>query len=645
MDIVTKSLNYLKSLTAETISFARSGHTGSALGASSILFALFHNHLQFDCTGNNWPNRDRFVLSAGHSSALLYSLFYMFGYPITINDLKNFRRYGSKTPGHPEYGVTEGVETTTGPLGQGVATAVGLALAAEKMNAISPNLFNNYTYVYAGDGCLMEGVAQEACSLAGKLCLKNLILLYDDNDVTLDGDKSISNNENTVKKFEAMGWDTIVVEKGNDYNECSKAIARAKTNHRPTLILFRTIIGIGTTKQGTCGVHGYPLPETELKTFKQNMEITDDFFVPDDVLAFCREATEKNNKLISKWNEFYEKNKANIDKALKQNSRYNLTDLCKKISTANPEITGRDVSNIILNELYNLFPFFGGSADLASSTKAFIKNVPEYEEDALSGNNIRFGVREHAMGAVANGIALYYKFLAFDSTFVSFSNYMIPALRLRAMMGIPVLSIMTHDSINIGEDGPTHQPIEQIPQMRSIVGLTVFRPATIAEVMAGYKYFVTKQKPTVLALTKTKISNPKYSTVDKADKGGYIIYETEKAPTIEIIATGTEVYLAIEVATKLEKYGARVISMPCESIFDKQTENYKSKILLENPKLKVAIEATNDNVWYKYIGENGLLININSYQHSGNGKEVYEKAGFESERIVKEIREKLKKVN
>ena len=549
MDIVTKSLNYLKALTAETISNAKSGHTGSALGASSIFLALFHNHLQFDNTGANWQNRDRFVLSAGHCSSLLYTTMHMFGYPITMDDLKSFRRYGSKTPGHPEFDVETGIETTTGPLGQGVANAVGLAIAAEKMNAIAPNLFNNYTYCYAGDGCLMEGVANEACSLAGKLCLKNLILLYDDNAITLDGDKNISNTENTIKKFEAMGWDTIVVDKGNDYNECSKAIAKAKSNRRPTIIIFRTIIGIGTSKQGSSAVHGYPLPEAELREFKLNLEVSEDFFIPDDVRAFCNEAVIKNNKLIEKWEQLFEQDKARIEKILKQNSRYNLTDLCKKISTNNPEIAGRDAAHIILNELNELFPFFGGSADLASSTKAFIKDCPEYDDNLLEGNNIRFGVREHAMGSIANGIALYYKFLAFDSTFVSFSNYMIPSLRLRAMMQIPVLSIMTHDSINIGEDGPTHQPIEQIPQMRSIVGLTVFRPATIAEIMAGFKFFVTKKKPTVLALTKTKISNPKYSTVDKAEKGGYVIFETETAPTVEIFATGTEVYLAIDVAT------------------------------------------------------------------------------------------------
>ena len=643
MDIVTKSLNYLKSLTAETISHAKSGHTGSALGASSILLALFHNHLQFDHTGNNWPNRDRFVLSAGHCSALLYSTLHMFGYPVTVDDLKNFRKCGSKTPGHPEYGLTEGVEVSTGPLGQGVANAVGLAIAAAKMNAIAPEVFNNYTYCYAGDGCLMEGVADEACSLAGKLGLKNLIILYDDNEVTLDGDKSITNTENTMKKYEAMGWDSIVVEKGNDYAECSRAISRAKMNSKPTIIIFRTVIGIGTVKQGTSFAHGYPLSEEELKTFKSNLEVNEEFFVPNDVREFCYEAVKKNDKLIEKWETIFEENKEKIDKALKENSRYNLTDICKKINTKYPEVAGRDASHVVLNELNNYFPFFGGAADLASSTKAFIEDCSEFEDNMLEGNNIRFGIREHAMGAISNGIALYYKFLAFDSTFVAFSNYMLPPLRMRAMMQIPALSIMTHDSINIGEDGPTHQPIEQVTQLRSIVGLAVFRPATVAEIMAGFKYFVTKKKPTVLAITKTKIQDLKYSTVDKAEKGGYIIYETKRPPKIEIFATGTEVYLAIEVADALKAVGARVISMPCEKIFDKQTDNYKTKVLLEKPELKVAIEATNDNIWYKYIGENGLLFNVDSYQTSGKGSEVYKNAGFDKDKIVNEIRTKLKK--
>lgn len=642
MDIETKTLNYLKSVTAETISNAKSGHTGSALGGSSILLALFKNHLHFDPTGTNWKNRDRFILSAGHVSSLLYNLYHLFGYDITTQDLKDFRKYGSKTPGHPEYGVVPGVETTTGPLGQGVANAVGFAIGEAKMNAICPTLFNHYTYCYAGDGCLMEGVAVEACSLAGKLALNKLILLYDDNGITLDGEKEISNNENTTKKFEAMGWNVIEVQKGNDYHECVKAIGKAKqSTNKPTIIIFKTIIGIGTYKQGTCGAHGYPLSAEELSSFKKSLNVTGSFEYPEDVIKFCRESTDANLKLAQDWNKIYETYKDELNQKLKVNLECNFKDVLKVLNNTS-EMAGRDASNVALNELAKYYYFFGGTADLSSSTKAFIKGSPDFEKDHKNGQNIYFGIREHAMGSIANGIALYGDFYSFDSTFVSFSNYMFPSLRMRAMMQIPALSIFTHDSVNIGEDGPTHQPIEQISQMREFVGLSVFRPATYAEVVAGYKYFLTGKKPTVLALTKTKISNPKISTLEKAEKGAYIIYETGKNPQIEIFATGTEVYLAMEVADKLSSLGVRVISVPNEKLFASQTASYKSKVLLPNPILKVAIEATNDNVWYKYIGTDGVLINIDSYQHSGNGQEVYEKAGFNAENVVSKIKKALK---
>ena len=641
MNIETKTLNYLKAVTAETISNAKSGHTGSALGGSSILLALFHNHLHFDATGLNWQNRDRFVLSAGHVSSLLYTTLHLFGYDITIDDLKNFRKYGSKTPGHPEYGIVPGVETTTGPLGQGVANAVGLAIAEAKMNALFPSVYNHYTYCYAGDGCLMEGVAIEACSLAGKLNLNKLILLYDDNGITLDGEKEISNTENTIKKFEAMGWNVITVEKGNDYASCNNAIGKAKHSKQPTVIIFKTVIGIGTLKQGTCGAHGYPLSADELALFKNNLGVTESFYFPDDVKKFCNNAVESNNKLIQNWQSVYNINKDKIEETLKLNVECNFKEVLKKVS-ANPQASGRDFSGAVLNELNNYYNFFGGTADLASSTKAFLKGSESFAKDKKLGNNIYFGIREHAMGSIVNGIALYGNFYAFDSTFVSFSNYMYPSLRLRAMMNIPALSIFTHDAINIGEDGPTHQPIEQISQMRSFVDLTVFRPGTYAEVVSAYKYYLTKKAPTVLALTKTNIAGVKGSSIDKADKGGYVLYETGENPQVEIYTSGSEVYLAMEVADKLAKVGVRVISMPCEKIYASQTSGYKSKVQLENPALKVALEATNDTIWYKYIGEKGLLININEYQFSGSGSEVYKKAGFTVENVVSKIKSALK---
>lgn len=642
MNIETKTLNYLKAMTAETISNAKSGHTGSALGGSSILLALFDNHLNFDASGTNWLNRDRFVMSAGHASALLYNIMHLYGYDISIDDLKNFRKYGSKTPGHPEYGVVPGVETTTGPLGQGVANAVGMAIASKKMHTINKTLFNNFVYCYAGDGCLMEGVALESCSLAGKLALDNLILLYDDNGITLDGEKDLSNNENTAKKFEAMGWNVILVEKGNDYHECAKAISKAKKSSSPTIIIFKTVIGIGTIKQGTSGAHGYPLSAEELDAFKKSLGISESFYYPEDVIKHCREAKKENDKMIADWNKLYNKHKDEIEAKLKLSSEEPNFKEIVKLLNEKPEMAGRDASGIVLNELFKSYNLFGGTADLASSTKAKINSSLAFNKDKENGNNIYFGIREHAMGSIVNGIALYGNFLGFDSTFVTFSNYMFPSLRMRAMMNLPALSIFTHDSINIGEDGPTHQPIEQISQLRSFVSLQTFRPATYAEVVSAYKYFVTKKVPTVLALTKSKISNPKLSTIEKSDRGGYVIYETGTKQQIEIYATGTEVYLAMKVADELKHIGVRVISVPNEKIFDSQTANYKSKVMLPAPILRVAIEATNDNIWYKYIGKDGLLVNINEYQYSGNGTEVYEKAGFEVANVVAKINKKLK---
>lgn len=635
VDIVTKTLSVLKSITAETISNAKSGHTGSALGASSILLALFHDHLAFDASGLNWKNRDRFVLSAGHTSALLYSLLHLFGFDISIDDLKNFRKLGSKTPGHPEYGIVPGVETTTGPLGQGVANAVGMAIAAKKLNNAFPELFNSKVYCYAGDGCLMEGVANEACSLAGTLSLDNLILLYDDNNVTIDGPRTLANAEDTAAKFKAMGWEVLTEEQGNNYFACTEAISKAKKSTKPTIIIFKTIIGIGTVKQGTCEAHAYPLSNDALEAFKASLGITESFFVPEDVRVFCQKATLKNNKLIEKWNKAFDKVSQKYDEFFGSEPDY---DAILKTLCSEEQAAGRDISGKTLNLITKSKLMFGGTADLGASTKAVINGGGDFSATNRGGNNIHFGIREHAMGAVANGIALFEpKLNVFDSTFTVFSNYMLPSIRCRAMMNAPVMSIFSHDSINIGEDGPTHQPIEQIGQLRLIINLNVFRPATFAEVVAAYKFFLNNKKPTAMLITKSKISNPAGSKLAMAEKGGYIIFETKPETNIVIIATGSEVYLAIEVAKKLSNLGVRVVSMPCISEFLKQSNAYQKKVL---PKctLKVAIEASNDPIWNKFVGENGLIFGVDRYLASASGSEVYKLAGFDAEIIANKIK-------
>lgn len=646
MNIEEKTLNYIKSLTAETISNAKSGHTGSALGASSILLALFHDHLVYDVTGTNFPSRDRLVMSAGHTSALLYTMLHLVGYDISMDDLKQFRKYGSKTPGHPEYGVVPGVETTTGPLGQGIANAVGMAIAEEKMRALFPGMISNYTYVYSGDGCLMEGVACEAISLAGTLGLSKLILLYDDNNITIDGARTLANREDTEKKFKAMGWNTIVVKNGNDYHACSEAIARAKTSDKPTIIIFKTLIGIGTKYQGTCKVHACPLSAEELAEFKSSLNVTESFQVPQDVYNFMRERTAKNNKIIAEWNKEYGKTPSPLYTYFHK-FPYNYERALETIKKS-PAIAGRDATNLVLSDLSEDNYFFGGTADLGPSTKAVVNGSGAFSlesDTAKLGRNIHFGIREHAMGAIANGIALYCPELnSFDSTFTVFSNYLYPAIRMRALMNIPVLSIFSHDSVDIGEDGPTHQPIEQISQLRLFVGLSVFRPGTYAEVVAAFKHFVEKRKPTVILATKNKIYDYPNSTIKNAERGGYVLLDTGKNPDIEIFVTGKEVALAVAVAKALSGESVRVISMPCISEFENQSKAYREKVLLSSPKLRVVIEATNDNIWYKYIGTDGVFCNVKEYQFSGNGDEVYKKAGFDEEVIMKKIKSALSKI-
>ncbi len=654
MDILEKSINYFKALTAETISNAGSGHTGSAIGASSIMFALFKDHLKFNPHNEKFLNRDRFVLSAGHASAMYYSLLHLFGYDLSIDDLKKFRKCGSKTPGHPEYEIVPGVETSTGPLGQGIANAVGLAIAESvmeaKFNTKKHSLFSNYTYCYAGDGCLMEGVAVEACSLAGTLNLNKLILLYDDNNITIDGARTLANAEDTMAKFKSMGWNVIQVKDGHNYYACTKAIEKAKHSNKPTIIIFKTIIGIGTSKQGTAKVHAYPLPAEELATFKTSLEAPESFFIPQDVYDYCKTTIEENQKYNACWDallDSYKQAEPEKYKLLSAHSNHKKINFNKILSNLLklPEMAGRDMSKNILNEIAKDMPeLIGGTADLGASTKAVIDNGGDYSKNNRLGRNLHFGIREHAMGSIANGISLYAGFETFDSTFLAFSNYMLPALRMRAMMNLPVFTIFTHDAIDVGEDGPTHQPIEQIGQLRSLIGYQVFRPANTAEAVACYKVFVENKKPTAMVFSKSKLKSMQTVNLEDAEKGGYVVFDTTPKPTIQIISTGKDVELAINVATELQNQNlsSRVISMPCESLFASQDKTYKNKVLLKNASLKVVIEASNDNLWYKYICDNGLLINVDAYQTSGKGSEVYSKAGFISEEIVKLVQKKLK---
>lgn len=651
MNIVQKSINYVKAISAETISNAKSGHTGVAIGASSILFAFFRDHYNFDSSDTDFLNRDRFVLSAGHASALYYTLLSMFGFDLSLQDLKEFRSYGSKTPGHPEYRVTDGVEVSTGPLGQGVANAVGMAIAEsimeERFNTVGFNIINHYTYCFAGDGCLMEGVAQEACSLAGALRLKKLILLYDSNNVTIDGPLHIASRENVAKKFRAMGWNVIKVKNGNSYFSCTRAIARAKKSSKPTIIIFKTTIGIGTDKEGTSAVHGAYLNDAELKAFKERLKVKESFYIPSDVREFCMATTRRGKLNHEKWNQtlamyssthpelyksfmaFFDKKKINFERIVRNIAKYDGQSM-------------RKVNHYALSELaYQCPQLVGGTADVAPSSLAYIDNAGNYSYGYKRGKNIHYGVREHAMGAISNGISLYEDFITFDSTFLAFSNYMIPSIRMRAMMKLPVLSFFTHDSLKVGQDGPSHQPIEQVGQLRSIVGNVVYRPCDYKELVAGYEYSIKNASPVSFILSRQDLPHIENTFYDGALMGGYILEENSQKPEIVLVASGSEVSLALDAAKELsKKHSVNVVSMPSLEVFEKQPQAYRSKILPKESTC-IYIEMSNDTKALKLFPKNSFLYGIEKYEHSGNGEVVAEKAGFTVKALVKFVENKL----
>lgn len=653
MKILDKTLNYVKSITAQIISNAGSGHTGASLGVSAIMLALFKDHYNFDVSDTDFLNRDRFVLSAGHACPLYYTLLSLFGFDVSLQDLKKLRTLDSRTPGHPELNVTDGVEVSTGPLGQGVANAVGMAIAqtimAERFNSIGFPIIDNYTYCLAGDGDLMEGVAQEACSLAGTLGLNKLILLYDSNDVTMDGSINIANRENVAKKFKAMGWNVIRCNKGNNFYACSRAIARAKKSSLPTIIIFKTTIGIGTDKEGTSSIHGVALNGEELKVFNQKLGVFENFYIPNDVRDFCMESSRRGKLNHEKWNQnlavyatsnpelyrqfvnFFDRKKIDLDKLSRNVYKWE-------------GLSGRELNKKILNEISDkLIQIVGGTADLMHSSCAYIENGGNYNAGNRRGRNIHFGVREHAMGAIVNGISLYEDFLPFCSTFLAFSNYMLPSIRMSAMMKLNVMYFFTHDSIYVGQDGPSHQPIEQLSQLRSIIGLKVFRPCDASELLAGYKFALSNNGPIAFVLSRQNmpIVDGKFN---EACQGGYILKQASKDADVVIYASGSEVSLALNVARELSKnYSVSVVSFPCVELFEEQSTAYKNKVLQKSARLRVAIEASNDKVWYKYVGDDGLVVGVSDYQKSADGKTIYNMAGFNEKDIVRAINKKLSK--
>ena len=650
MNIEEMSVNAIRVLSADAIQKANSGHPGLPLGTAPVAYELFAKHMNYNPHNPDWVNRDRFVLSGGHGSMLLYSLFHLFGIGnLSLEEVKNFRQFGSLTPGHPEYGHTVGVEATTGPLGQGMAMAVGMAMAEAHLSSVFNKegfpVVDHYTYVLGGDGCMMEGISSECFSLAGTLGLSKLIVFYDSNNISIEGSTDIAFTEDVVTRFKAFGFQTIEVEDGNDLEAIGKAIEEAKADKtRPSLIKVNTLIGYGCpAKQGKASAHGEPLGVDNVAALKENINwpCKGDFEVPKEVYDHYKELADNMAKAEDKWNELFA---AYVEKYPEMKELwdnyfdgYDMSDLFNSdeywAKGDKPEAT-RSTSGTILNMIKKAMPnLIGGSADLAPSNKTNMKDAGDFSKDNYAGTNLHFGVREQAMAAIGNGLALHGGLKAFVATFFVFSDYVKPMARLSALMKLPLTYVFTHDSIGVGEDGPTHEPIEQLAAFRSLPDFTVFRPCDRTETAAAWMYAVENEcGPTGLVLTRQNLPQMEGSSKD-ALKGGYVIAESEKAvPDAIIIASGSEVSLAVNAKEELKKSGidVRVVSMPSMELFDKQSAEYKESVLPNAVRKRVAVEALSDFGWYKYVGLDGA---------SGPAATLFEHFGFTVDNVVKTVKE------
>ncbi|MCZ4248789.1 transketolase [Bacillus amyloliquefaciens] len=664
--IEKKSVATIRTLSIDAIEKANSGHPGMPMGAAPMAYTLWTKFMNVNPQNPGWFNRDRFVLSAGHGSMLLYSMLHLSGYDLSIDDLKQFRQWGSKTPGHPEFGHTAGVDATTGPLGQGIAMAVGMAIAerhlAETYNRDSFNVVDHYTYSICGDGDLMEGISSEAASLAGHLELGRLIVLYDSNDISLDGDLDRSFSENVKQRFEAMNWEVLYVEDGNNIAELTAAIEKARQNDKkPTLIEVKTTIGFGSpNRAGTSGVHGAPLGQEESKLTKEAYAWTfeEDFYVPEEVYAHFNQAVkEAGSKKEQEWNELFAAYQEKYPELAEQLSLGMKGELPKDWDQEVPvyekgsSLASRASSGEVLNGIAKKIPFFvGGSADLAGSNKTTIKNAGDFTAKDYAGKNFWFGVREFAMGAALNGMALHGGLRVFGGTFFVFSDYLRPAIRLASLMGLPVTYVFTHDSIAVGEDGPTHEPIEQLASLRALPNLSVIRPADGNETAAAWKLAVQSQDhPTALVLTRQNLP-----TIDQqaeeayagVEKGAYIVSKAQTdSPDALLLATGSEVGLAIEAQAKLaeENVQVSVVSMPSWDRFEKQSAEYKNSVLPPNVTKRLAIEMGSSFGWGKFTGLEGDVLAIDRFGASAPGETIMKEYGFTAENVADRVKKLLNK--
>lgn len=655
------SISSIRTLSIDAIEKANSGHPGMPMGAAPMAYTLWTRYMNHNPKNPNWFNRDRFVLSAGHGSMLLYSLLHLSGYDVSMEDIKGFRQWGSKTPGHPEFGHTPGVDATTGPLGQGIAMSVGMAMAERHLAAVynkdQMNIVDHYTYSICGDGDLMEGVSAEAASLAGHLKLGRLVVLYDSNDISLDGDLDKSFSESVAQRFTSYGWQYLKVEDGNDLSEIAKAIEEAKQDEtRPTLIEVKTIIGYGSpNKSGKSDVHGAPLGAEELKLTKEAYKWTfeEDFHIPEEVYAhFRKQVLEQGEQKEQEWNAMfaqYKKQYPELGAQLEQAIKGELPEGWDKdipVYEEGKSLASRASSGDALNGIAkNLPSFIGGSADLAGSNKTMIKGEKDFTPESFDGRNIWFGVREFAMGAALNGMALHGGLNVFGGTFFVFSDYLRPAIRLAALMKLPVTYVFTHDSIAVGEDGPTHEPIEQLAALRAMPNLSVIRPADGNETAAAWKLAVeSTDKPTALVLSRQDLPTLKGTNnkaYDGVSKGGYIVSPAgkEKADVL-LIAAGSEVNLAIEAqkALELEEIYASVISLPAWDRFEAQSKEYKESVIPKDVKKRLAIEMGSSLGWHRYAGDEGEVLAIDQFGASAPGEKVMEEYGFSVSNVVSRVK-------